>query len=216
MSNVLLSSRMIAILHHCTMAPNINVNPTLSHSIDDYFHEEEEEVAISDIKDSRHVGRRLWKAITEQTVITTEEENASRLRAALSSIRILDCPERNQAWLLEFDGRLQDAPLQVVQALKERAPANFTARVADFNENLLYEMQTQRGLGHMGMSSHTLDELLGANDYLGSFLTTETSVPQPPHVDYTWEILEQYSPEDLKNAFFPLTTEGMFLQVWPR
>eukprot|EP00980_Cylindrotheca_fusiformis_P030732 scaffold25323_cov113-Cylindrotheca_fusiformis.AAC.1 len=77
-------------------------------------------------------------------------------------------------------------------------------------------MQSQRGLEHLGIPSHTLKEMLGAEEYLGSFLTTETSMPQPPHVDYTWQILDQYSRDDLKLGFFPLTSEGMFLQVWQR
>ena len=68
----------------------------------------------------------------------------------------------------------------------------------------------------MGISSQSLSEQLAAKELLGSFLTTEKSVSQPPHVDYTWEILDRYSPEDLKVGFLPLTKEGMFLQVWPR
>ena len=92
--------------------------------------------------------------------------------------------------------------------------------VADFNDNLFYHMQQERGLKHFdGLSPSNVQELentLQANEYLGSFLTTKSSLPQPPHVDYPWEILEKHAAnESLKIGFFPLTEEGMFLQIWP-
>ena len=97
---------------------------------------------------------------------------------------------------------------------------NNMSTVADFNDNLCYHMQHERGLGHLGnLNSSNVEELetiLQANEYLGSFLTTKSSLPQPPHVDYPWEILEQHSDDQsLKIGFFPLTQEGMFLQIWP-
>lgn len=198
------------------MAPNINA---LSRPIDEFLYESEEEVSTFEVKnaDPRLVGRRLWKALLHQTTAKADEGIESGvIGAALSCIRILDCQDRNRQWLMQFDATLHETPLDMVGALKERAPVNFAARVADFNDNLFYEMQPEKGLGHLGMSSDSLDEVLGSGEYLGSFLTTETSMPQPPHVDYTWEILDQYSPNELKVGFFPLTTEGMFLQVWPR
>ncbi|OEU16171.1 hypothetical protein FRACYDRAFT_268903 [Fragilariopsis cylindrus CCMP1102] len=103
--------------------------------------------------------------------------------------------------------------------------------VADFNDNLLYHMKREYGLdnficddddeyGHL-RSSHVqeLEETLQADEYIGSFLTTKSTTAQPPHVDYTWEVLEQYGEENptqsLMLGFFPLTEEGMFLQIWP-
>ena len=97
---------------------------------------------------------------------------------------------------------------------------NKMSTVADFNDNLFYHMQQERGLRHFaGLNADHVDELeatLNANEYLGSFLTTKSSLPQPPHVDYPWEVLSEHADNDsLRIGFFPLTKEGMFLQVWP-
>jgi hypothetical protein len=118
-----------------------------------------------------------------------------------------------------MNGSLHDLPLDVLDKVQnDHAPPQFHARVADFNDNLWYEMQSQRGLQHLGLG--VVHDLLQADEYLGSFLTTESSVPQPPHVDYKWEILEEdsstSSSSNLQIGFFPLTQHGMFLQVWPR
>ena len=98
-------------------------------------------------------------------------------------------------------------------------PKNMST-VADFNDNLQYHMQQERGLRHFpGLNSEHVDELeaaIQANEYLGSFLTTKSSLPQPPHADYPWEVLEEHAEDQsLRIGFFPLTNEGMFLQVWP-
>ena len=81
-------------------------------------------------------------------------------------------------------------------------------------------MQQQRGLRHFdSLNSNNikdLEESLQANEYLGSFLTTKSSLPQPAHVDYPWEVLDAHAEtQSLKIGFFPLTVEGMFLQIWP-
>ena len=97
--------------------------------------------------------------------------------------------------------------------------------VADFNDNLLYHMKREHGLDNFICddddecgnlrSSHVqeLEETLQADEYIGSFLTTKSTTAQPPHVDYTWEVLEQYGEENptqsLMLGFFPLTEEGM-------
>jgi hypothetical protein len=104
---------------------------------------------------------------------------------------------------------------------RKHAPdLNNMSTVADFNDNLFYQMQQERGLEHFdGLNSGNVEELeavLQANEYLGSFLTTKSSLPQPPHVDYPWDVLETHAgDESLKIGFFPLTKEGMFLQIWP-
>lgn len=103
---------------------------------------------------------------------------------------------------------------------KHSPDVNNMSTVADFNDNLFYHMQQERGLGHFcGLNSgniQELEDLLQANEYLGSFLTTKSSLPQPPHVDYPWEVLEKHAKDEcLKIGFFPLTEEGMFLQIWP-
>jgi hypothetical protein len=92
--------------------------------------------------------------------------------------------------------------------------------VADFNDNLYYQMQQTRGLDHYNLNDKTglqeLEAFLQPNEYLGSFLSTESSLPQPPHVDYTYEVLEEHSKDNtLRLGFFPLTKDGMFLQMWP-
>jgi hypothetical protein len=63
----------------------------------------------------------------------------------------------------------------------------------------------------------TLQAAVGSNkiQYQGSFLKTDETVPQPAHVDFTWEYLEEEEEcERLFIGFFPLTEEGMFLQFW--
>ena len=74
-------------------------------------------------------------------------------------------------------------------------------------------MQTRKGLGHLGALS-ALEEIVPANEKLASFLQTESTTPQPAHVDYNWEVLTKHG-QDLQVGFAPLTKDGMFLQVWP-
>lgn len=82
-------------------------------------------------------------------------------------------------------------------------------------------MQQTRGLDHYDLNDPAGLErfettVLQANEYLGSFLSTEASLPQPPHVDYTYEVLREHERDNtLRLGFFPLTQDGMFLQVWP-
>ena len=83
-------------------------------------------------------------------------------------------------------------------------------------------MQEKRGFDHFGLDGdcndgiQKLESFLNANEYLGSFLSTESSNPQPAHVDYTYEILAEHEEQKtLQLGFFPLTEDGMFLQVWP-
>ena len=44
-------------------------------------------------------------------------------------------------------------------------------------------------------------------------MRTESTMYQPAHVDYEWQILQEYS-KKLFLAFFPLTEEGAYLQLW--
>lgn len=44
-------------------------------------------------------------------------------------------------------------------------------------------------------------------------MRTESTIYQPAHVDYDYPILEQYG-NKLFLAFFPLTEEGAYLQLW--
>ncbi|KAL3925987.1 MAG: hypothetical protein SGILL_000034 [Bacillariaceae sp.] len=143
-----------------------------------------------------------------------------QLVEALSSVRVLDDPKENQEWLEQHKGCLADLSPKLLEGLRKHAPRHFSARVADFNDNLYYHMQQQRGLDHYDLEDDAgvgeLQDFLNANEYLGSFLSTESSVPQPPHVDYTYDVLQEHAEnETLKIGFFPLTKDGMFLQIWP-
>lgn len=145
------------------------------------------------------------------------------LLTSLSSIVVLDDKAEKKDWLNRFEGQLSEVSSELLQELRKHAPdLNTMSTVADFNDNLFYRMQQERGLEHFtGISHDTVRELEGAllhraNEYLGSFLTTKSSIPQPAHVDYPWEVLEEHAgDQSLKLAFFPLTEEGMFLQIWP-
>ena len=49
--------------------------------------------------------------------------------------------------------------------------------------------------------------------YRGSFMSTQTTMYQPAHYDYDYSILQKYG-QSLFLAFFPLTEEGSYLQLW--
>jgi hypothetical protein len=150
-----------------------------------------------------------------------------------------------QKLLADFGGRMtSNIEIDFLEALKSKTPSNLgAARVADFNENLSYAMQPQRGLRHMFGSSNDRcnpkkgEQLINAfecllhnmvdsarheddncsnMEYQGSFMRTEgTTIPQPPHVDFDWCYLgEPGVKESVFLGFFPLTRQGCFLQMW--
>lgn len=167
----------------------------------------------------------------------------------LTSIRILDYDSLTQhtSWLNTYNGEIYPLPMDFLHLLQQKAPTTFHARVADFNNNLFYDIQEQCGLKHLLIQNNndddiivnnnnmtsiksdctstssstccnldtTLTHILDSNTFLGSFLATESTTPQPPHVDFTWERLKQHG-HNLRIGFFPLTQDGMFLQVWKR
>jgi len=51
--------------------------------------------------------------------------------------------------------------------------------------------------------------------YRGSFMSTEQTMYQPAHVDYDYSILSKYG-KRLYLAFFPLTLDGAYLQLWQK
>eukprot|EP00536_Pseudo-nitzschia_multiseries_P010450 jgi/Psemu1/25991/gm1.25991_g len=167
--------------------------------------------------------RALWKKILQKSAkaTTLAGDNNSDLFASLSSIVVLDDEVEKEEWLNRFDGHLSDVSPELLRGLRQHAPDQYhMSTVADFNDNLCYRMQQERGLEHFpGLNAgrvHELEKTLRANEYLGSFLTTKSSIPQPAHVDYPWEVLEEHArDQSLKLGFFPLTNEGMFLQIWP-
>jgi hypothetical protein len=81
----------------------------------------------------------------------------------------------------------------------------------DYTHSLQYQLTHELNV--------TLSTTIGGGgpvEYQGSFMQTETTVPQPPHVDYEWDILQDpVERERLHLSFFSLTDQGMFLQVWP-
>mmetsp|Transcript_26169 Transcript_26169/g.61479 ORF Transcript_26169/g.61479 Transcript_26169/m.61479 type:complete len:335 (+) Transcript_26169:158-1162(+) len=171
-------------------------------------------------------GRILWKRILRNnanntTIVCNVEEIASKLLMSLYSIRILDDEVKEREWLELFGGELLDISSELLESLRDNAPElNIMATVADFNDNLNYHMQQERGLQHLDClktdNIKELEDAIQANEYLGSFLTTKSSLPQPPHVDYPWEVLKTHEEtKSLKIGFFPLTEEGVFLQIWP-
>ena len=54
-----------------------------------------------------------------------------------------------------------------------------------------------------------------AISYRGSFMSTEQTMYQPAHVDYDYTILSKYG-KRLYLAFFPLTLDGAYLQLWQK
>mmetsp|Transcript_28586 Transcript_28586/g.60964 ORF Transcript_28586/g.60964 Transcript_28586/m.60964 type:complete len:360 (-) Transcript_28586:69-1148(-) len=170
----------------------------------------------------------------------TEKEQL--LRKALSSILVLDsttsCPTVHTL-LDSYNGHLVDIGTNLLEGLRNAAPSQLAARVGDYNENLFYEMrEMDQDIGSIIRGSETaalgddsiLDSLIQQDiesfecsirqslqhtdlSYRGSFMQTEQTMYQPAHVDYDYPILQSYG-KRLFLAFFPLTEEGAFLQLW--
>jgi hypothetical protein len=181
--------------------------------IDDETHDESIPSSSKAEGATATIGQRLWetrKKLRDEDE-ADHEQAYDRCWQALKSITILQDASECREWLDIFGGTLHSVPRHVLQD-DVPCPARFTARVADFNGNLYYAMQTKKGLDHLGSLSY-LKHLVPANQHLVSFLSTESTIPQPAHVDYNWEILANN--DDLQLGFAPLTEDGMFLQVWP-
>jgi len=147
------------------------------------------------------------------------------------------------AILQRHDASLVHVGADLLRGLREAAPDRLAARVGDYNENLMYEMRGGdldvagiiRSAGrrlddggdgsardHGGMPvddvrdfETSLRRALGHDDlrYRGSFMRTDVSIPQPAHVDYDYPVLSEHG-RRLHLAFFPLTEEGCYLQLW--
>jgi hypothetical protein len=160
--------------------------------------------------------RSLWNAFLTNNVenLDVYQDEDKKILEMFSRIKILQSSE-HEGWLQKYGGTIHNIPVELLKSLKECAPDHFHARVMDFNENLLYQMQEQSGLEHFGIPSNELQSILRSHQFLLSFMSTETTNPQPAHVDFTWEFLEE-NEDQIEIGFFPLTSEGMFLQIWPR
>ena len=162
-----------------------------------------------------------------------------QLQATLSSILILDSATnlRVQSLLSSYNGQLIQIGTNILQGLRNAAPTSLAARVGDYNENLFYEMENKdmdlesiirasNTTENNGLDVSTLQQELSSFEttvrqtlqhenisYRGSFMQTESTMYQPAHVDYDYSILSKYGSK-LFLAFFPLTEEGAYLQLW--
>ncbi|KAL3793661.1 hypothetical protein HJC23_010233 [Cyclotella cryptica] len=162
----------------------------------------------------------------------------NRVRQALASIVVLDshlCP-KVRTLLHMYNGHLIDMGKELLGALRVAAPDQLAARVGDCNENLFYEMQGHKKdlwsiiVDNIDSNHHAFDHQLhkdiqtfedslrqslnhGNLTYRGSYMRTENTIYQPAHVDYEYSVLNEYG-HKLFLAFFPLTSEGTFLQLW--
>lgn len=164
--------------------------------------------------------------------------NEILIRKALTAIVVLNSPSSTQVQVLlnAYNGHLIDVGPHLLKGLRNTAPNQLAARVGDWNENLFYEMQDCEkdissiisdgsGLGNSNdqallrqdsqMFESNLRKTLNRTNlsYRGSFMRTEQTMYQPAHVDYDYPILKQHG-RKLFLAFFPLTEEGAFLQLW--
>ena len=172
-----------------------------------------------------------------------QTSHEKQLQATLSSILILDSPTnpRVESLLSSYNGQLIPIGTNILLGLRNAAPTSLAARVGDYNENLFYEMEkkdmdlesiirastsTSTTNNNNGLDVSTLQQELTSFEttlrqtlqhenisYRGSFMQTESTMYQPAHVDYDYSILSKYGSK-LFLAFFPLTEEGAYLQLW--
>jgi hypothetical protein len=200
---------------------------------------DEDATSSSDIKT---IGRLLWQwrltkklsrhTTNEDLILLVQEYPEVRVswnhlqeyHAALSSIIIMDedIDDRAASLLQDYKGHLVNVRRTMTRELLEQAPEKHMALVADFNDNLAYSMQAKRGIPtsprEVAHLEATLRETLSSPtvQLQASFLkTVHQTIPQPAHVDYPWQTLSEPSANDLFLAFFPLTNQGMILQLWP-
>ena len=148
-----------------------------------------------------------------------------------------------ESLLSSYNGQLIPIGTNILLGLRNAAPTSLAARVGDYNENLFYEMEkkdmdlesiirastsstsTTNNNNGLDVSSTLQQELTSFEttlrqtlqheniSYRGSFMQTESTMYQPAHVDYDYSILSKYGSK-LFLAFFPLTEEGAYLQLW--
>ena len=210
-----------------------------------------------------------WKKLQDKHPLLSQVslKDLQSYYTALTSIVILDpiLDERAESLLADNGYYLvDDVSPGLLQTLYDQRPSQFTAYVADFNDNLAYQYQPQRGFFpsynsaegsatpnnnneekwneewqilqttlqqalyqtcpsqlqqrtfSCSTSNNTNDNHHEEMEVQASFLQTHyKTMPQPAHVDYPWLVLQALA-QYLWLAFFPLTSEGCFLQVWPQ
>lgn len=160
----------------------------------------------------------------------TFTKNVQSTPDIIIELKSTSCP-KVQTILNSYKGHLVDVGSCLLEGLRNTAPHQLAARVGDYNENLFYEMQdNDKDISGIIRGFHgdnlQLQEDIDAFEssicaslehtnltYRGSFMRTESTIYQPAHVDYDYPILEQYG-DKLFLAFFPLTQEGAYLQLW--
>lgn len=197
---------------------------------------------------TRAVGRLLWNLLLERKLplqgdvdwavlrrqfpllSTVSEKNLMESLIVLQSIVILDetVDDRVKKMLTDYKGKVVNVRRNLTNELYMLSPDQFHAHVADFNDNLLYSMQTTRGFPanpNMLSPEEWEDELVRFEadvkqvlcsrhiEVQSSFLKTDKTVAQPAHVDFSWNVLSERA-DELWLAFFPLTSQGMVLQLW--
>lgn len=169
-----------------------------------------------------------------------DDDKENDTPAFIIELNSTSCP-RVQSLLKAHNGYLVNVGSYLLEGLRNKAPQQLAARVGDYNENLFYEMQdTDKDIsgivmddngGEQHYNEKPSDEQLLQDEierfeasicsslqqnnltYRGSFMRTESTMYQPAHVDYEWQILQEYG-KKLFLAFFPLTEEGAYLQLW--
>jgi len=164
-------------------------------------------------------------------IYENENDTVTKNADIIIDLNSTSCP-KVQTILSAYKGHLVDVGSCLLEGLRNTAPQQLAARVGDYNENLFYEMQDNDKdisdiITHDDNNPQQLQEDIDAFEssicaslqhttnltYRGSFMRTESTMYQPAHVDYDYPILERYG-DKLFLAFFPLTQEGAYLQLW--
>lgn len=100
----------------------------------------------------------------------------------------------------------------IVKETENCGTESLSSTLKDILQN---ELETTLAMALGDIKDDEVELKRGMLEYQGSFMRTEETIPQPPHVDFEWDILDEQH-NTLRITFFPLTDEGMFIQVWPK
>jgi hypothetical protein len=184
---------------------------------------------VTSIKSNRHVRSESIDSLSSSPTIDVNVKNIQNTPAFIIELHSTSCP-KVESLLSAYNGHLIDVGSHLIDGLRKTAPQQLAARVGDYNQNLFYEMQDKDISGIIRTEMQNDEELLQDDieafeasissslqhtslTYRGSFMRTESTMYQPAHVDYDYPILEKFG-NKLFLAFFPLTEEGAYLQLW--
>ena len=124
----------------------------------------------------------------------------------------------------DFHARVGDFNENLSYSMQAKGLSNLVAKEAEVDgsvpqscnlkEMLQNELEPTLSMAVGSLNSIECAPRAEVEEYQGSFMRTEETIPQPPHVDFEWTILEEQH-TTLRIGFSPLTEDGMFLQVWP-